>query len=95
MENFVKAINKESAAFVFLIQKFLQFSEAKFYAGYFDGPQIKSLMKDEQFHRTMSETKRNVQKTFKSVVNNYLGNCSSSEYGYIIEELMQRLKNMC
>lgn len=38
MENFVKAINKESPAFVFLIQKFLQLSEAKFYAGYFDGP---------------------------------------------------------
>ena len=49
MKNFVKALDKESRAFVFLNQKFPLVSEAKLTAGIFDGPQIRELLKDPDF----------------------------------------------
>ena len=59
MKNFVKVINKESAAFAFIKQTFPQVSDTKLNAGIFDGLRIRSLMKDEYFNRVMSETERN------------------------------------
>lgn len=73
MKNFVKAINTGSPAFAFIRQTFPQVSDAKLNAGIFDGPQIRSLMKDEQFDRVMSETEGIAWQAFKSVVDNFLG----------------------
>lgn len=89
MKNFVKAISKESPTFAFLRQKFPQISDAKLNAGIFDGPQIRTLMKDRQFDQAMTETELNAWEAFKSVVNNFLGNERSPEYVLIVQELMQ------
>ena len=74
MKNFVKVINKESPAFAFIKHTLPQVSDAKLKAGIFDGPQIRSLMKDENFNGIISETERNAWQAFRSVVNNFLGN---------------------
>ena len=93
--NFIKVINKESSAFAFIKQTFPQISDAKLNAGFFDGPRISSLMKDEYVNGVMSETESNAWHAFKSVVNNFfdfLENKNRSEYVLIIQELMQSFK---
>lgn len=52
-------MNKECQTSVFIIHKFPQISDAKLRAGIFNGIQIRSLMKDEQFKSVMSETEKN------------------------------------
>ena len=74
MKNFVKVINKESPAFAFIKHTIPQVSDAKLKAGIFDGPQIRSLMKDENFNGIISETEKNAWQAFRFVMNNFLGN---------------------
>jgi len=47
MKNFVKALNREEAAFTYVWEKFPRLSEAKLKEGVFIGPQIRDLIKDE------------------------------------------------
>ena len=54
MKNFVKAMDREGSGFAFL-QKFPQISMKKLKAVIFDGPQIRELMKDPMFDKTLSE----------------------------------------
>ena len=95
IKNFIKVINKESPAFAFIKQTFPQVSKAKLNAGFFDGPWIRSLMKDEYVNGVKSETKTNAWQAFKSVENNFfdfLGNKNRSEYLLIVQEMMQSFK---
>ena len=73
MKNFVKAINKKIPAFAFIKQTFPQVTDAKLNAGFFDGPRIRTLMKDGHFNGVMNEPERNTWQAFKSVVSNFLG----------------------
>ena len=59
-ENFVKALHKESRAFIFLKQKFLRVSQAKLTAGISDGPQIRELLKNHKFDKSMQDIERKV-----------------------------------
>ena len=47
MKNFVKAMNQEEAAFIYLREKFPRLSGAKLKEGIFIGPQIRDLIKEE------------------------------------------------
>jgi hypothetical protein len=47
VKNFVKAMNQEESAFIFLREKFPRLSEAKLKEGIFIGPQIRDLIKEE------------------------------------------------
>ena len=88
MKNFVKALDKESRAFVFLKQKFPRVSEAKLTAGIFDGPQIRELLKDPNFDESMQDIERKAWHSFKSIVLNFLGNHRSQEYERVVNELL-------
>jgi len=49
MKYFVKGLGKNGAAFKYLVEKFPEISEAKLKEGMFVGPQIRELMKDNEF----------------------------------------------
>jgi hypothetical protein len=49
MKNFVKAMDKNGAGFMYSKHKFLRLSDARIKEGIFVGPQIRELIKDEQF----------------------------------------------
>ena len=59
MQNFVKALNKESRAFAFLNQKFPCISEFILRTGIFESSQIEELMKDAKFDESMEDNERN------------------------------------
>ena len=80
MKNFVKALNKEGQAFKYLLQKFPQVSDAKLHAGAFDGPKIRTQLKDKDFDIKMIGIERDAWRTFSTVIEGFLGNKRSSEY---------------
>ena len=51
MKNFVKGMDKYGEGFRYLQEKFSSLSEAKLQAGIFTGPQIRELLKDEDFEK--------------------------------------------
>ena len=58
MKQFVKALNKESAYFKYIQQKFPYMSVKKVKEGVFVGLQIRKLTKDMQFLSTMTEVEK-------------------------------------
>ena len=54
MKNFVKAIDKDGEGFRYLQGKFLALSNDNLQAGIFTGPQIRALLKDENFEKSLS-----------------------------------------
>jgi len=56
MNNFVKAMNQDGAAFQDICNKFRVLSRAQLNEGIFVGPQIDKLIKDEDFDHTLSGT---------------------------------------
>ena len=54
MKNFVKAMDRNGTAFLYLRQKFLLLSDAKIREGVFTGPDIRSVLRDEVFERIIT-----------------------------------------
>lgn len=92
MKSFTKALNESNAGFQFLRHKFPRISEAKLNAGVLDGPQIRQLMKDEQFDQKLNDIELNAWTSFKNIVNNFLGGHRSDEYQQLVNELVQSFK---
>jgi hypothetical protein len=55
MKNFVKALDRNSVGFMYLKHKFPSLSDAKIKEGIFIGPQIRELIKYEQFEEQLNE----------------------------------------
>ena len=53
MKNFVKGMDKDGEEFKYLQGKFLALSEAKLRASIFTDPQIKKLLKDGDFEKSL------------------------------------------
>ena len=94
MRSFIKALNKESQVFIFLVTKFPKVSDAKISAGIFDGPQIRMLMKDHNFPSVMTQAEKITWESFKSLTNNFLGNHKSEEYEAVVENLIHNFQNL-
>ena len=71
MKNFVKAINQEEAAFIYLREKFPRLSETKLKEGIFFGPQIRELIKDEYFDKLLQGDEKAAWHSFKFVVKGF------------------------
>lgn len=89
IKQLVKALDKESAAFKYLIQKFPALSEAKVKEGIFVGPDIRQLLNDDNFELTMDNLQLAAWKAFRSICKDFLGNHRSPNYMDIVQELLQ------
>ena len=57
MKNFVKVLKSNETAINFLKTKFPRISDANIKEGIFIGPQITQLLRDQNFHNTLSQDK--------------------------------------
>lgn len=80
MKQFVKALNKDKDCFKYIQRKFPKKSDAKLKEGVFDGPEIRKLIRDENFVYSMTTVEKNAWLSFKSIVKDFLGNKKSSNY---------------
>lgn len=74
--------------------KFPKLSEGKIKEGMFDGPQIRALLRDTHFENLMTEEELMAWKSFREVVNKFLGNNKDPDYKNIIEKLLTNYKNL-
>jgi hypothetical protein len=93
-KNFVKAMDKNSAGFHYLKEKFPHASDAKIKEGIFVGPQIRALTRDEMFEDMLSQVEKSAWRSLKNVVQNFLGNFKASNYHDIVGELLNSHKDM-
>ena len=65
----------------------------------FNGPQIRKLIKDDQFLTSMNQLKANVWTSFVSVIKNFLGNHKAENYVELVDKMHGNFKqlnvNMC
>ncbi|KYN14472.1 hypothetical protein ALC57_13323 [Trachymyrmex cornetzi] len=91
---YVKALDKEGECFLYLKKKFPSLSEAKIKEGVFIGPQIRTLMKDDNFEKTMNIKEKNGWQSFKKVVKGFLGNNKEENYENLIRIMLQDFKEL-
>jgi hypothetical protein len=94
MKQFVKALDKEGHCFTFLVKQFPALSTAKLKEGIFDGPQIRKLLRDESFVTIMTEKERAAWLSFKSVVENFLGNHKSENCRELVVEMLKNYEKL-
>jgi hypothetical protein len=94
MKNFVKAMDKNGVGFMYLKHKFPRLSDAKIKEGIFIGPQIRQLIKDEQFEEQLNEVGKAAWQALKNVKNSFLGNRKPENYHEIMSDLLMAYKAM-
>ena len=95
MKTYVKAMNHDGAAFMYLKEKFGLFkSEAKLKEGVFIGPEIRKLLLDDQFTEKLNSTELDAWKSFKQVVDNFLGKYKAENFVEIVENLLQAYQRL-
>lgn len=67
-KNFVKALKKDGPALQHLISYFPRLSNEKIRQGVFDGPQIRELLKDDEFNTHLAKKELDAYKAFIAVV---------------------------
>ena len=93
-KNFVKALDKNGAGFHYLKEKFPRVSDSKIKEGILVGPQIRGLIRDGKFEDLLSQIEKSAWKSFKSVVQNFLGNHKAPNYREIVGELLRSYQDM-
>ena len=88
MKNFVKALDKDGAAFKYLSEKFNYISDAKLKEGIFVGPEIRKLMSDAHFDSVLQDTERDAWVSFKTLCHEFLGNTKAANYGELAQNLL-------
>lgn len=94
MKQFVKALNKDGDCFRYISRKFQNLSWEKLKAGIFDGPQIKRLIKDENFSSSMTDIERNAWNEFVWIVHNFLGNKKDEHYSDHVDNMLSHFEQL-
>ena len=80
IKQFTKALDKDSCCFSYMCHVFPGLSIEKLKGGIFDGPQVRQLIRDLEFEKSMTELESEAWKAFVLVVKNFLGNNKTSNY---------------
>jgi len=93
-KNFVKGMNRNGTAFLYLRQTFPLLSDAKIREGVFTGPDIRSLLRDEVFERIITGDEQKAWHAFREVVTSILGNRRADNYKDLVEELLSSYQKL-
>ena len=93
MKNFVKALQKNGAAFQHLSVS-PGLSAAKLKEGIFVGPQTQEVLKNTDFEELLNLKEPRAWEAFKSVCSGFLGNTRVPDYQACIEKLLKSYEDM-
>ena len=94
MKNFIKALHQDGECFQYLSQIFPRISAAKLKEGIFTGPQIRKLLYNNEFDRTLNNKELAAWNSFKDVVHDFLGNRRVENSDMLIENLLRNYEIM-
>ncbi|XP_014480135.1 PREDICTED: uncharacterized protein LOC106747274 [Dinoponera quadriceps] len=78
----------------FIKSTFPHLSDAKVKEGGFVGPDIRKLMKDDEFIKTMISIEKDAWLSFKDVVKEFLGNNRDLQFRTIVSTMLQNFKRL-
>ena len=94
MKQFVKALETEGECFQHIITALPCLSFEKIRAGVFDGPQIRTLIRDDQFVAKMTALERAAWLSFVAVVQNFLGNNKAENYSELVNRMLLAFRDL-
>ena len=94
MKNFVKAMDKTGAGFMYLSRKFPRMTEAKIKESVFIGPQIRQLLQDSEFDQALFGKEKLTWQAFKLVATKFLGNTKADNYMELVSNLLKAYSRM-
>ena len=94
MKQYVKALDKQSACFLYIAHKFPKLSNEKVKEGIFVGPQIWRLINDEQFQSMMTDVEKKTWLSFRQVVSKFLGNEKDPDYRSIVKNILDKFQKL-
>ncbi|GFS86240.1 uncharacterized protein TNCV_661111 [Trichonephila clavipes] len=94
MKQFVKALDKSGECFNFLSRKFPGLSIEKLKARIFDGPQVRTFVKDSNFVKSITEVESKAWNLFVLVMSNFLGKNRSFDHVELVESMLSNLKEL-
>ena len=94
MKQIVKALNKDGDCFAYICKAFPGLSDEKKKAGVFDGPQIRQLIRDNQFPLSMTPVEKDAWNAFVKVTENFLGNFRADNYVDLVNDLLDKLHKL-
>ncbi|KAI6648326.1 hypothetical protein LOD99_12135 [Oopsacas minuta] len=94
MKLFVKALNPDNESFHHLVYTFPALSYDKIKAGVFDGPQIRTLIRDKNFIQKMNVKGKAAWLSFVDVIQNFLGNRMAPNYEMLVSEMLSGFRDL-
>ena len=94
MKQLVKALSLDSECFQHLVYAFPGLSYEKIKAGLFDGPQIPTLVRDQEFVQKMSAKEKAAWLAYEDVIKNFLGNKKAQNYDILVSEMLFAFRNL-
>lgn len=94
IKQYVKALDKNGKCFQYLQSKFPNLSDAKIKEGIFTGPDIRTLIKDDDFIKNMNSVEKNAWFSFKAVIENFLGTKRDPNYKTIVFTMLSNFEKL-
>ncbi|XP_071052774.1 uncharacterized protein [Onthophagus taurus] len=94
MKQFVKALDKNGDCFKYICELFPGLSIEKLKAGIFDGPKIRSLIKNQDFKNHMNQVESQAWSSFVLVVENFLGNHKAETHYELVDNMLKKFQKL-
>ncbi|XP_014785903.1 uncharacterized protein LOC106880477 [Octopus bimaculoides] len=94
IKQFVKTLDKNGEYFKYICSVFPDLTTGKLKAGTFEGPQIRKLLKDTNFVKTMSKNETPISLAFAEVVQNFLEKHKSENYKDLVTNLISTIRDI-
>lgn len=94
MKNFVKALAKDpdNKGLKYLRTKFPKLSTDKIKAGIFDGPQIRTLLKDPELLKQFNNSEKDAWNAFAAVIHGFLGNKREPNARELVDHMLHKFQ---
>ena len=90
-KQFVKALSLDSECFQHLVYAFPGLSYEKIKVGVFDGPQIRTLVRDQEFVQKMNAKEK---AAYEDVIKNFLGNKKAQNYEILVSKMLFAFRDL-
>ena len=90
----MKALDTDSECFQHIVSAFPKLSFHKIKAGAFDGPQLRTLVCDEEFVNKMNDKERVAWLSFVEVIQNFLGNKKADNYHVLVTTMLLAYRDL-
>ena len=94
MKQFVKALHLDGECFQHILRTFPGLSYEKIKAGVFDGPQIRTLVRDQAFVQAMNDKEKAAWLSFVDVMKNFLGNKKAGNHEDLVGNMLSGFRHL-